>query len=86
MEREGRIIAIEKASKKGWFGGWFSGNKVDTEDSGSEKDLGLCRFIDFFLIFSVKRNVFLCTDLMFFNVSHGGMRFGKCKLNMPPII
>lgn len=82
MEREGRIIAIEKASKKGWFGGWFSGSKVETEDSnGSEKeDLGLCRYIHFIFSCLGKEKCFS----MFFDVSHGGVRFEMCKLNMLP--
>ncbi len=40
VEREGRRIAEEKA-KKGWFGGWFSSNKNDSESSdGADGDLG----------------------------------------------
>lgn len=48
MEREGRIVAEQKASKKGWLSGWFSGSKTEAADGNdSEKeDLGTFIVVD----------------------------------------
>lgn len=41
VEREGRLIAEQKSKKGGWFSGWFSSDKTQTDaTAGSGNDIG----------------------------------------------
>lgn len=41
VEREGRLTAQQKSKKGGWFGGWFSSRKTQSDETAeSEDDIG----------------------------------------------